>query len=244
MKNYRRFREGSASFSDSLVALKASQDVDFQWYPYGTMGNVDHLAPLVDEDHDWLFSPGLKCADFGAADGDLSFYLESQGQMSDIYDFGPTNMNGLRGARRLKEVLSSKVELFEVDLDRYWNASGTYDLVYFLGLLYHLKNPFYVLESLSRVSKYMFVSTRIARFFRSDSFDACDIPAAYLLGPTESNNDATNFWIFTEAGLNRIVDRAGWDVVASHTLGDQVKSNPQDNDHDQRAFLLLRSRAI
>jgi hypothetical protein len=63
-----------------------------------------------------------------------------------------------------------------------------------------------------------------------------------LLGPDESNNDATNFWIFTAAGLRRVADRAGWDVVAMRTVGDVTHSNPQDADHDERAFALLRSR--
>jgi hypothetical protein len=68
------------------------------------------------------------------------------------------------------------------------------------------------------------------------------VPAAYLLGPDESNNDATNFWVFTDAGLKRLLDRTGWDLVTYRTLGDVARSNPWDNDRDERAFTLVKSR--
>jgi hypothetical protein len=60
------------------------------------------------------------------------------------------NFNMLRGARLLKETLGSKVEIHEVDLDSQFRLPRSdYGLVFFLGILYHLKNPFYALESLS-----------------------------------------------------------------------------------------------
>jgi hypothetical protein len=71
-------------------------------------------------------------------------------------------------------------------------------LVFCLGILYHLKNPLYVLERLAEVSSYLFLSTRIARQFSANGSSLAAIPAAYLLAADESNNDATNVWIFTD----------------------------------------------
>ena len=71
--------------------------------------------------------------------------------------------------------------------------------------------------------------------------DISKIPMAYLLGETELNADATNFWIFSEAGLRRIVERANWRVVAFRTIGDTEGSDPVSLDHDERAFCLLES---
>jgi tRNA (mo5U34)-methyltransferase len=168
--------------------------------------------------------------------------MESLGNQCDIYDFGPTNYNGLRGAYFLKERLKSNVGIYERDFDSQFNMTGKYDLIFFLGILYHLKNPYYVLEKLCQHSEHLVVSTRVCRHFRIGQPDSSIIPAAYLLGPTESNNDATNYWIFTRAGLERIFDRTGWSVIAIRTVGDTIASNPQDPSHDERVFALLQRR--
>lgn len=174
----------------------------------------------------------------------MAFFLESIGYKLDIIDYGPTNFNGLRGARLLKERLNSSVGIYEIDLDSQFKMPGEqYDFVFFLGILYHLKNPFYILGSLSRVSKHIVLSTRVARFTPNGT-SIQKSPLAYLLSSDESNNDATNYWIFSEAGLRRLFDRTGWDVLNMITVGDKKASNPRDQDHDERAFSLLRSRNI
>jgi tRNA (mo5U34)-methyltransferase len=230
------------AFGARLASLKAGSQVAFPWYPYDTLANLGLIAPLVTHEHDFLFQPGKRYADIGCADGDLAFYLESQDHQCDVYDYAPTNYNSLKGVTWMKDALGSSIGIIEQDLDSRFKMAGKYDLVMFLGILYHLKNPFYVLERLAESSLYLLLSTRIARQFRAGTADVADIPAAYLLAPDESNNDATNFWVFTAAGLGRLVDRAGWDVLALCTVGDVTHSNPQDADRDERAFALLRSR--
>ena len=193
------------------------------------------------EEADTLFIPGKKYAAIGAGDGDLSFYFESLGNECDIYENATTNMNGLRGAYRMKKILTSAVNIIQCDLDSQFDVQFRYDLIFFLGILY---NPFFVLEKLSKASSYMFVSTRIARHFQASGQDVSAIPATYLLAPEELNNDATNFWIFTDAGLKRILDRAGWEVISYRTAGDTVHSNPRDMNCDERAFAFLKSRRL
>ena len=51
-----------------------------------------------------------------------------------------------------------------------------------------------------------------------DGPDVSSFSIAYLLSPNELNNDSTNYWIFTVAGLKRLVDRAGWNVVGFRTI--------------------------
>jgi hypothetical protein len=55
------------------------------------------------------------------------------------------------------------------------------------------------------------------------------------------NDDPTNYWIFSDAGLARLVDRTGWTVRAAMNVGDTTASRPDSNDHDERSFLLLES---
>ena len=105
-----------------------------------------------------------KVADIGAADGDLAFFLERQGLSVDMIDNEYTNFNGLEGARILKETLNSAVAIQSVDLDSQFSLAGQkYDAVFFLGTLYHLKNPFFLLESLARLTRYCLVRTCIAK---------------------------------------------------------------------------------
>ncbi|MFN9791985.1 MAG: hypothetical protein ACK57F_03725, partial [Pseudomonadota bacterium] len=129
-----------------------------------------------------------------------------------------------------------------------------YRFAFFLGILYHLKNPFGALEALSEHAAHAVVSTRIARFNRAvDGAPGGDgvngervslrtVPVGYLVDPQECNNDYTNYWIFSEAGLRRLFDRSGWDVLEFATFGNTRDSDPARTDGDERAFALLRSR--
>lgn len=231
---------------------------EFDWYPYGTLSNFYHLNALLGKTHPDLLSLAgdSPMVDIGAADGDTAFFLESLGHQVDTVDYPPTNFNGCRGLRLLKEARNSSVGLHEIDLDRQFELPGKqYGLAFFLGILYHLKNPYAALESLAGMARHAVISTRIARYNVSkdrkghDSLNRkrlewMDVPAAYLVAPLETNNDPTNYWMFTEAGLKRILDRCGWDLMAWTSLGDTRQSDPASSEHDERAFCLVRSRLL
>ena len=231
-------------FNKKLEQTKLEIDRDFPWYPYGTLNNFSHLRRIFNKyPLDTLIGKSLKTLDIGAADGDLAFYLESLGYKADIIDFPPTNFNNLRGANLLKERLGSGVNIYERDLDsQFTGLEEKYGLIVFLGILYHLKNPYYVLEKLSQTTNNLIVSTRIAKMTKNGT-QIFKEPVAYLLGPDECNNDSTNFWIFSYKGLQRIFERTGWEVVEMFSIGDTEMSNPSDQKHDERAFALLRSKS-
>ena len=77
--------------------------------------------------------------------------MESLGNQCDIYDFGPTNYNGLRGAYFLKERLRSNVGIYERDFDFQFSMTGKYDLIFFLGILYHLRIDTMCLKSFASI---------------------------------------------------------------------------------------------
>jgi tRNA (mo5U34)-methyltransferase len=216
------------------------------WYPYSTLHNVAVLEKLsITTGHDLLElcrGPRGKVVDIGAADGDLAFFLEKLGLSVDVIDNEYTNFNHLEGIRILKEALNSSVAIRSIDLDSQFSlADERYDAVFFLGTLYHLKNPFFLLESLARITKYCFVSTRIAKK-TADGQSLSQYPVAYLLGPQECNNDDTNFWIFSDHGLKTLIDRTGWKLLSYVTIGDTASSTPADPKRDERAFCLLEKR--
>jgi hypothetical protein len=153
-----------------------------------------------------------------------------------------TNHNGMQGARALKARLHSSIELREADLDAQFSLEDQrFGLAIFLGTLYHLKNPFHMMETLARVADYCILSTRIARKLPDGSPIRPDMPLAYLLDTYELNSDDSNYWIFSEAGLRRLLKRTGWDTCEYITVGDKRRSDPVSIDHDERAFYLLRS---
>ena len=100
-----------------------------------------------------------RVADIGAADGDLAFFLEELGFSVDVIDNEYTNFNKLDGIRILKKALNSSVTIRSIDLDsRSQLFTEKYGVVFLLGVLYHLKNPFSILERLARVARYCFLA--------------------------------------------------------------------------------------
>jgi hypothetical protein len=90
-------------------------------------------------------------------------------------------------------------------------------------------------------ARYCLLSTRVAQVTPSGT-RMNDEPLAYLLGPTEANNDPTNFWIFSSAGLRRLCERTGWKIKDFTTIGCTRGSDPAHGDRDERAYCLLESR--
>ena len=236
----------SHSFRLSLDALKQRNPPEgYTWYGYDILSNCEHLDFLLKGQNRNIFATArdYPIADIGAADGDLGYLLETLGFDVDIIDWPATNWNGLRGAERLKELLDAKAAIHPMDLDSYFTPPrAEYGIALFLGILYHLKNPYYVMEKLAQHARYCFVSTRVARYTTDRQLELAQAPLAYLLAPDECNNDATNYWIFSVPGLQRLFQRSGWDIVEFATVGDVNGSNPSEPNHDERAFALLKSR--
>ncbi|MCL4552993.1 MAG: hypothetical protein M1305_05515 [Candidatus Marsarchaeota archaeon] len=244
----RELRDRTSAFDEMLAEKKAEvAPRDFPWYPYGTLSNFIHLDALLTGQNRFLLDliGGMPVADVGGADGDLAFFLESLGVSADIVDHAPTNYNGLRGARLLKTGLSSSVEIHDVDLDSQFTLPPkTYGLVFFLGILYHLKNPYYALEYLAKRARYCLISTRVARFAPDRRTKLSDVPVAYLLDEQESNNDSTNYWIFSDAGFRRILKRTWWEICDYMTVGNTINSDPATKEGDEKAFCLVRSHVF
>lgn len=173
----------------------------------------------------------------------MAFYLESLGAHVIAIDHAATNHNGMLGIRHLSRILPSSIQILDVDLD----AGGTlppgpFRMTLALGLLYHLKNPFYFLETVSRISRYCILSTRIARYFPGQSAPIEDTPVAYLVGETELNNDNSNYWIFSRSCLQKLFQRTNWKILNVLCTGDRRASDPVSPEHDERAFYLLQSQ--
>jgi 2-polyprenyl-3-methyl-5-hydroxy-6-metoxy-1,4-benzoquinol methylase len=231
-------------FGDRVRAAKVRLGVTaFEWYPYDTLSAFGHLEKLLSGANRSLFTGSGRVLDLGAQDGELAFFLESLGYRVVAADHPAYNHNGMRGIRALKSALGSAVEIHEIDVDRPFTLPHDgYDLVILLGVLYHLRNPFYVLEELARHTTHCLVSTRVARRYPDGAAMPANMALAYLLAENELNQDNSNYFIFNETGLRVMLDRAHWDVADYVSLGDTALSDPVRLNRDERAFCLLCSR--
>jgi SAM-dependent methyltransferase len=226
-------------------ARQAIGAVGFEWYPYDSIANLLNLErSFGTRYHSAIASASGKIiADVGCGDGDLSFFLESLGCTVDAIDYAESNQNSMQGIRALKKQLGSEITISEVDLDTQFRLPREhYDLIVFLGILYHLKNPLYVLENLAKHTRYCVLSTRVARRFPDGREIPPAQPIAYLVGEDELNRDPSNFWIFSHAGLRRLFERTFWRVIEYASVGDTRSSTPVGAEHDERVFCLLESR--
>jgi len=92
---------------------------------------------------------GTRALDVGCSDGFFSFELERRGASVVAIDFVPETSTGFATARR---VLGSSVEyrmenVYNLNPD----AFGSFELVLFLGVLYHLRKPLAALDALRSV---------------------------------------------------------------------------------------------
>src|SRR5688500_4812147 len=82
---------------------------------------------------------GLRALDIGCSDGYFSFEMEKRGATVIAIDFVPEHYTGFAVARK---ILGSSVEY---RMENVYNlapaAFGEFDLVLFMGVLYHLRNP-------------------------------------------------------------------------------------------------------
>ncbi len=238
-------RRRAGEFRVKLNKLKKKLGgADLAWYPYDTLLVFSVLDAMLTAGHrDLLALAGPRpVLDIGCGDGDLSFLFDSLGCRVHALDYSASNFNQMRGVAALKRALDSKVETFEVNLDEQFALPQSgYGLALCLGVLYHLKNPYYLLEKMARSAHYCLLSTRVAGVSPDGKTDVSELPVAYLVDEFETNNDPTNFWIFSEAGLRRILKRTGWEICDYLTTGCQKGSDPVSAKGDQRAFCLLRS---
>jgi tRNA (mo5U34)-methyltransferase len=231
-------------FRTRLNSAKKAIAPDFEWYPYDSLSNVSHLTQLLGSSSEdvWQAAAEGGVLDLGCGDGDLSFLFESLGYRVTAFDYPVSNHNCMRGIWALQRRLQSRVSVQEVDVDSDPLALREhYGLTLFLGTLYHLKNPYSILDRLARHSRYCVMSTRVARCFPGGTPIPHEQPIAYLLAEDELNRDDSNFWIFSNSGLRRLIHRTGWEIIHYFNAGDTTASDPTAPEHDERVFCLLKS---
>lgn len=153
------------------------------------------LEQLRDE-AERIFIEGVKgktVLDIGAWDGYFSFEAERRGAArvlaTDYFRWSGPGWGTKAGFDHAHKKLQSKVESRDVDvfgLDP--RELGVFDVVLFLGVLYHLKNPLGGLEQVFKMTNEMAVIET-----QTDELENPAPVMRFYLG-RELANDPTNFW--------------------------------------------------
>jgi tRNA (mo5U34)-methyltransferase len=135
---------------------------------------------------------GMSVLDVGAWDGFFSFEAERRGASrvvaTDSFVWQGKSWGGKCGFDLAKAALHSKVEDVTIDaLDLSPETVGTFDVVLFLGVLYHMRHPLLALERIASVTKgQLILETHVDRAWDKE-------PVTVFYPGSELGGDATNW---------------------------------------------------
>lgn len=157
---------------------------------------------------------GKTVLDVGAFDGYFSFAAERLGAArvlaADSFVWRrPGGKDGFELARR---ALGSSVQDIEIDvLDISPESVGRFDVVLFLGVLYHMRHPLLALERMADVTDELLVVETMVDFTFLRS------PAAAFY-PWKMQGDHTNWWGPNRAAVLGMLQSAGFERVRAYPV--------------------------
>ena len=162
---------------------------------------------------------GKTVLDVGAWDGFFSFEAERRGASrvlaTDSFSWTGQGWGTKDGFELARRALGSRVEDRELDvLDLSPETVGEFDVVFFLGVLYHMKHPLLALERVFSVTRELLIMSTFvdATWTRR--------PAAAFYPRAEANSDPTNWWGPNPGAVVAMLETAGFarvDVVDGPT---------------------------
>jgi tRNA (mo5U34)-methyltransferase len=159
---------------------------------------------------------GKTVLDIGAWDGFFSFEAERRGASrvlaTDSFSWSGEGWGSKAGFELARTVLGSTVEDKEIDvLELSADAVGVFDLVLFLGILYHMRHPLLALERVASVTReQLILDTHADLLWRRR-------PAMAFYPSDELGDDPTNWWGPNPAAVEAMLRDVGFtrvDVVA------------------------------
>jgi len=119
----------------------------------------------------------------------------------------PDELPGRKAFDVAHEALASRVEVVVGDLlDCDLEALGTFDVVLYLGVLYHVRHPLLALERLLAVTRGTAIIETQAESFRTHERTSL----ARFYEDDELNHDPSNWWTFNEPALLAMCRAAGF----------------------------------
>ena len=149
---------------------------------------------------------GQRVLDVGTSDGFFALNMRRRGAEVVAVDYRPKSLHGFGVMERLSglDFDYRQANLYSIDPETW----GTFDIVIFLGVLYHLPDMLRALNILRSVcSGRLFLETHCAAGFSPG------VSAARYYRGSSLNNDLTNFWSPNPECLRDMLYDAGFDLV-------------------------------
>jgi tRNA (mo5U34)-methyltransferase len=175
---------------------------------------------------------GKRVLDVGTRDGFFAFECERRGAEVVALDHSDLELTGFGAARRIYE---SRVEYVQANVyDLTADRLGTFDVVLFLGVLYHLRHPLLALDRLRELCRGLLVveslvcNAKVLTGFGTGRPLAelapalTDVPLAQFLSVGRFHSDATNKWVPNVAGVRALLQDALFEPGSSRTWGDRA----------------------
>ncbi len=188
-------------------------------------------------------------ADVGASNGYFSFEARKRGACVVAFDFRHKDNSGFGLAQYINGMLDIEhhhVNVLQIGA----TASGQFDVVLALGLLYHVSDPYLALANCAGLAR-----TRL--LIESYCIDASvpnDVSAEPLMKfisdprrfPEHGhiNRDPSNFWGFTSVCLQRMVEDVGFVVRRTRVQEDRVLIDAERAVADQNKTRLPLAHGI
>jgi tRNA (mo5U34)-methyltransferase len=171
---------------------------------------------------------GKRVLDIGAFDGFYSFVCEERGAKVTALDI--ETKPGIKLLKKIKESEISLVQGSVYDLPQL--NLGTFDLVLFFGVIYHLRHPLLALDCLYEVvgekllvHSYLlengYIDQNVKRqHLQERAPDILTVPFLQFYPENELNNDPSNWFAPNRIALRRMLESSGFDVdVADAPFG-------------------------
>jgi tRNA (mo5U34)-methyltransferase len=198
---------------------------------------------------------GMRVLDIGARDGFFSFECERRGAAEVVaIDYLTPEETGFPIAR---ELVGSQVQMRQANVyDLSPEEFGSFDLVLFLGVLYHLRDPMLALDRIADVSTgRVIVETQAiddallvgpGQFKRlaDISPELESIPIMQFYPGDSLNNDPSNAWAPNQACLRAMLEESGFAVDHELRMGQRAIAFGHRTEDVVRDFWRRRDRAI
>jgi tRNA (mo5U34)-methyltransferase len=180
------------------------------------------IEPLIPAD-----LTGKTVLDIGCNSGFFAIEMKKRGAKRVIgIDIAPFQLSQ---ARFNSHWHALPIELYDVDVYQIEELNTKFDIILFLGVLYHLKHPLYALEKLAAVcTDTMLLISSIrgshGEFDPADDypgdngavFEIPDYPRMYFV-EKKYNGDDTNWWLPNHSCLKAMARTSGFPIVESTT---------------------------
>ncbi len=158
---------------------------------------------------------GLRVLDIGTSDGFFALEMWRRGAEVVALDYRDKKEHGYWVTEAISgmQVSYVKCSLYEIDA----SSLGTFDIVLFLGVLYHLPDMMRGLDLVRSVTK-----TRMFLETYCDFSLPQDIACARYYKHSSLSNDFSNFWAPNSRCVKDMLDDVGFEVEREQAWGDRI----------------------